>query len=478
MKSIALIGQPNVGKSSLFNLIVKQKVAIVSDISGTTRDIRKKDIKILDKEAQLIDTGGIATAKKSKMSDSSNFEIFSQVSEKSIDMAKSCDIVLFITDGKKPLEENDRKLYFKLQKHNSNISLVVNKIDNDKELENVWQFYKFGIDEQNIFAVSVAHNRGTKKLFEWLYDKLPLTMSENFLSLDDDISIEDDIENISQTQIKENHLKVAIIGKVNVGKSSILNCITGVDRSIVSSIPGTTIDPVDEEITYDDKKITFVDTAGLRRRGKIGGIERYALFRTNDMLAQANLCLVVIDASSPISDQDEKIAGLVDKFALGVIIVLNKWDEKLGSYEKLVDEVRHRFRFLYYAPIVAVSAKTGRNMDKLKDTLIEIYDNFYRRYTTSMVNETICQATRRHSLPSPAGNMLKIYFSTQYKVAPPTFAVVMNKPQMLHFSYKRYLINFLRFRLQFDGCPIHIIARGKKDNIPTDDSYEAIYETI
>ncbi len=466
------------GKSSLFNLIVKQKVAIVSDVSGTTRDIRKKTIKIVDKEVMLIDTGGIASSKKSKMTDSSNYEIFSQVSDKSLDMASSCDIVLFIVDGKKPLDENDRKLFFKLQKTVEDIVLVVNKIDNDKEYEKVWQFYKFGIDEFKIFAISVAHNRGTKKLFAWLYDRLPLTMSESFLSYDDDISLEDDIENIQQSQIKENHLKVAIIGKVNVGKSSILNAITGVQRSIVSSIAGTTIDPVDEMITYKEKKITFVDTAGLRRRGKIDGIERYALFRTNDMLSQANLCLIVIDASAPISDQDEKIAGLVDKFALGVIIVLNKWDEKLESWSKLVEEVRFRFKFLYYAPIVAVSAKSGRNIEKLKDSLIEIYDNFYRRYPTSKVNDTINKAVRRHSLPSPAGNMLKIYYSTQYKVAPPTFAVVMNKPNMLHFSYKRYLINFLRSSLKFDGSPIHIIARGKKDNIETDETYEPVYETI
>jgi GTP-binding protein len=289
--------------------------------------------------------------------------------------------------------------------------------------------------------------------------------------LPQDVNIlqENDIQNsevsdeIVQNKIKiaNNHIKVAIIGKVNVGKSSILNALVKDERSIVSEIAGTTIDPVDETIKVKDKKITFIDTAGLRRKGKIEGIEKYALMRTRDMLSQANMALVVLDASKPLSDQDEKISGLDDEFGLGTIIVLNKWDKKLKSYEDIKKEIRLRFKFLYYAPFIAVCAITNRNIDKLQDMIIDIYDNFTQRVPTSQLNEIIQKAIRRHALPSPAGNMLRIYFATQFNTSPPTIAVVMNKPKMLHFSYKRYLINFLRENLNFKGTPIRLVARGK-----------------
>jgi GTP-binding protein len=196
------------------------------------------------------------------------------------------------------------------------------------------------------------------------------------------------------------------------------------------------------------------------------------------IVPRANFALIVIDASVPITDQDEKIAGLVDKFALGTIIVLNKWDESIKSYKQIVEEIRGKFKFLYYAPIVVVSAKTGRSIDKLQEKLLAIYENFNRRIATSKINDIINKAIMRHSLPSPAGNTLRIYFSTQFKSTPPTFALVMNKPKMLHFSYKRYLINFLRAQLDFEGTPIHIIARGKNDQIIPDDDYVPVYETL
>lgn len=459
LKKIALIGQPNVGKSSLFNRIAKKRIAIVSDMAGTTRDIRRHEVEILDKDALMLDTGGI---------DETNDAIFSNVKRKAIETAKEADIILFMVDGKKIPDEKDKELFYELQALGKNLALVVNKIDNDKEKdERLWSFYEFGIDEDNLFGISVSHNRGTKSLFEWIWTQLPPRVVEEELVIeeDDDDFLEDfldPIEDINENvQLDDGEIRVAIIGRTNVGKSSILNALVGEERSVVSPIAGTTIDPVDESFDYKDKHITFVDTAGLRRRGKIEGIEKFALMRTKEMLEKANLALVVLDASEELVDLDEKIAGLVDEYGLGTIIVLNKWDENREDFKDLEEKVRSKFKFLYYAPIIAVSAKTGRSIDRLKDKLVEIYENYARRVPTSDLNKVIEKAVIRHALPSPAGNYLRIYFSTQFETKPPRIALIMNKPRLLHFSYKRYLINFLRNSIEFEGTPIHLVARKK-----------------
>ena len=463
MKKIALIGQPNVGKSSLFNKIAKRRIAIVSDQAGTTRDIRKYEVDILGQTALMLDTGGI---------DDTNDEIFSSVKDKAIQMAKESDIILFMVDGKMLPDDKDKELFYQLQDLGKDLALVINKIDSDKHKEKVWSFYEFGIKEENLFAISVSHNRGINRLLQWVSDKMPTYQDNEIINFDNDVSLEDMLDNqtLEMTEEDKDHIKIAIIGKVNVGKSSIMNALLGEERSVVSSIAGTTIDPVDETFEYKGKKITFVDTAGIRRRGKIEGIEKYAFFRTNDMLEKANLAMIVLDASQPIADLDEKISGNVDKFGLGTIIVLNKWDENLYDYDKIVDEIRYRFKFLYYAPIIAVSAKTKRSISKLKDKLIEIYDNYTQRISTSAINKIIEKAIQRHALPAPNGNRLKIYYATQFKSSPPTIALIMNKPNLLHFSYKRYLINIFREYMNFEGTPIHIVARGKQTVV--DDSQD------
>lgn len=483
MIKIALIGQPNVGKSSLFNRLARKKVAIVSDVSGTTRDIRRREIDISGRAALMLDTGGISKSKNEIMEDGSEFKIFTNVKRKAIETAKEADIILYMVDGKNIPDEEDRNLFYELQGLGKQLALVVNKIDNDKELERLWDFYEFGINEDQMFGISVSHNRGTKRLFEWLYEKLPQSAQEleeeaksNMTKEELDNLVEPTVEVEDKEDIDPNHIKVAIIGKPNVGKSSILNALIGEERSVVSPIAGTTIDPVDETYEIGDKKITFIDTAGLRRRGKIQGIEKFALMRTEDMLAQANIALVVLDASQPLSDQDEKISGLVDQFGLGTIIVLNKWDENMDTYEKMVEEIRGRFKFLYYASIVAVSAKTGRSIKKLEEKLLTIFENYHRRISTSDLNKTIELAIRRHSLPSPNGNRLRIYFATQFDTNPPTFAVIMNKPRLLHFSYKRYLINFLRDSFDFEGVPLRVVARGRGERSAEQEQFEATYQ--
>ncbi|XOB60732.1 ribosome biogenesis GTPase Der [Campylobacterota bacterium DY0563] len=458
LKKIALIGQPNVGKSSLFNRIAKKRIAIVSDMAGTTRDIRKHEVEILERDAIMLDTGGI---------DDSNDEIFSNVKKKAVECAKEADIILFMVDGKRLPDEKDKELFYELQALDKKLALIVNKIDNDKELERLWSFYEFGIDEENLFGISVSHNRGTKRLFEWISYQLPPRKEEPEVVIEEDgddflEDFLDPIEDINNQRVEDDgEIRVAIIGRVNVGKSSILNALVGEERSVVSSIAGTTIDPVDESFEYKGKNITFVDTAGLRRRGRIEGIEKFALMRTKEMLEKANLALVVLDASKELVDLDEKIAGLVDEYGLGTIIVLNKWDENADEFKKLEEKVRSKFKFLYYAPIIAVSAKTGRSIDRLKDKLVEIYDNYSQRVPTSVLNKVIETATIRHALPSPAGNYLRIYYATQFETKPPRIALIMNKPKFLHFSYKRYLINFLRDNINFEGTPIHVVARKK-----------------
>ena len=483
MIKIALIGQPNVGKSSLFNRLARKKVAIVSDVSGTTRDVRRREIEISGRSAMMLDTGGISKSKNEIMSDGSEFQIFKNVKRKAIDTAREADIVLYMVDGKNIPDDEDKNFFYELQGLGKQLALVVNKIDNDKELERLWDFYEFGINNDEMFGISVSHNRGTKKLFEWLYEKLPPSEDELQEELKKDLSqteldnlVEPTVEVEDKEDIDPHHIKVAIIGKPNVGKSSILNALIGEERSVVSPIAGTTIDPVDETYTVGDKKITFIDTAGLRRRGKIQGIEKFALMRTEDMLAQANLALIVLDASQPLSDQDEKISGLVDQYGLGTIIILNKWDENIDTFEKLSEEIRGRFKFLYYASIVAVSAKTGRNIQKLEEKILHIFENYHRRISTSDLNKTIELAVRRHSLPSPNGNRLRIYFATQFDANPPTIAVIMNKPKLLHFSYKRYLINFIRDHHDFEGVPVRVVARGRGERSAEQEQFEATYQ--
>ncbi|HEX5669985.1 MAG TPA: ribosome biogenesis GTPase Der, partial [Sulfuricurvum sp.] len=257
-------------------------------------------------------------------------------------------------------------------------------------------------------------------------------------------------------------MKVAIIGRVNVGKSSLLNALLKEDRSVVSSVAGTTIDPIDETIEYEDKKITFIDTAGIRKRGKILGIEKYALMRTEEMLETADIALLVLDASVPFMDLDEKIAGFVDKNRMACLIVLNKWDlAPKEDYEKIIAEVRDRFKFLSYAPIVTISAQSKQRVHKIFDMLLKINENYSQRISTSRLNEVIQAAMKKHTLPSINGMNIRLYFATQYDIRPPRIALIMNRPQGLHFSYRRYLTNQMREQFNFEGTPILFKAKAK-----------------
>ena len=495
MKKIAIIGRPNVGKSSLFNRLVKKRDAITSDIAGTTRDVKRRTTVIINKEVQLLDTGGL----------DKGCELFDKIKEMSLKAAYKADIILYMVDGKGLPEEEDKKLFYELQAMGKDMALVVNKIDNDKMKEKLWEYYEFGTDA--IFGISVAHNRNTVELLEWVASKVPdsdIVKDEDEEVDNDEINIiepeindEDFFTNVAQhdeeddgftywdddemdglteddtifgqnDRMKEfdeednNHIKIAIIGRTNVGKSSLLNALLGEERSVVSSVAGTTIDPIDETVTYKDKQLTFVDTAGLRRRGKIVGIEKYALMRTTEMLDNSNMALVVLDASQPFLDLDEKIAGLVDSNKLACIIVLNKWDiSKREEHDKIITDIRDRFKFLAYAPIITLSALTHQRVDKLHDLILEINENYSQRISTSVLNEALDKAMRRHQLPSMRGQVIRIYYATQYETRPPKIAIVMNKPKGLHFTYRRYLTNKLREAFNFSGTPVLFKAKKK-----------------
>ncbi|HIC5657186.1 TPA: ribosome biogenesis GTPase Der, partial [Campylobacter jejuni] len=456
-QSIILIGKPNVGKSSLFNRMARQRIAITSDISGTTRDTNKTEIHINSKKAMLIDSGGL---------DESD-ELFKNVKKNTLKVAKESDIILYLVDGKLAPDDEDRQFFYSLKKLGKPIALVINKVDNKKDEERAWEFANFGVKE--IFNLSVTHNVGLDELYEWLEKFL----HEEFLIPDEEENLEDFLEYYEEgkefqfKEVDQNHIRVGIVGRVNVGKSSLLNALVKQERSVVSSIAGTTIDPVNESVVHKDKVIEFVDTAGIRKRGKIQGLERFALNRTEKILSHSQIALLVLDAHEGFNELDERIAGLVAKHYLGVIIVLNKWDKSEMDFDKTVKELRlDRFKFLAYAPVISVSALSGKRVHVLLDKILQIFENFTQKIQTSKLNTLIENATRAHPLPHDYGKLVKIYYAVQYDLAPPKIALIMNRPKALHFSYKRYLQNQIRKEFNFEGVPLVIASRkkGSKEN--------------
>ncbi|PAF51911.1 ribosome biogenesis GTPase Der [Helicobacter sp. 13S00401-1] len=488
------MGAPNVGKSSLFNRIARLNIAITSHISSTTRDINARVIKLNNTELVLQDTGGL---------DDKVSIIGEDITANSLEAGLKSDLILYIIDGQKIALDEDIKTFRKLSQKVPSL-LVVNKVDSDKialEALNETGFSAFGVDFINI---SVAHNRGISKLLDLIesslakfekankkkpnsIDSTKTNTTSNIASdtklqttLDEldflDYLKEDEDLDVSQEDTKEfiepSEIKIAIIGKVNVGKSSLLNALTLKNRSLVSPMAGTTIDPVDEVISYEDKSIRFIDTAGIRRKGKIEGIEKYALMRTKEMLKDAHIALLVLDGSEPLSEQDEKISSLASEAALGVIVVINKWDKRQTSYEDFMKEYRYKFRFLEYAPAITLSALTHKRVENLKPMILEVFKNFCFRFKTSALNEIVRKALIKHPLPSDHGRMVKIYYATQYGVMPPQISLSMNIPEALHFSYKRYLVNTLRREASFEGVPILIESRSRNKLANEDDSKE------
>ena len=457
MQKVILVGKPNVGKSSLFNRLARRRIAITSDVSGTTRDTNKAKIEVEGKECILIDSGGL--------DDSS--ELFKNVKAKTLAEAKNSDVILYMVDGKMMPDDEDRAIFYELSKLNLPIALVINKIDSKKDEQREWEFVSFGA--KNSFGISVSHNTGVDELSIWLAkhieDKVQIKADtsddfDDFLeNYNDEGELSDEIDYESK------NIRVGIIGRVNVGKSSLLNALVKESRAVVSDVAGTTIDPVNEIYEHDGRVFEFVDTAGIRKRGKIEGIERYALNRTEKILEETDVALLVLDSSEPLTELDERIAGIASKFELGVIIVLNKWYKSSEEFDELCKEIKDRSKFLSYAPIISVSALGGKRVHKIYPLIVEIYKNYTQKIQTSKLNEVIGEATKAHPLPRDKGRVVKIYYAVQFKTAPIMIALIMNRPKCLHFSYKRYLTNKLRESFNLTGVPIVLIPkkRGESD---------------
>jgi GTP-binding protein len=452
-----------VGKSSLFNRLARQRDAITSDMSGTTRDIKKRIVTISgNREFEVIDTGGIDYSS----------ELFSKVAEFSLRAAEQADIIIYMVDGKTLPSEEDRELFYTLQAQGKPLALIVNKIDNDKEEERYWEFLEFGADAT--FPMSVSHNRYFNDFYAWMEEYIPAKKGEEGLQLEEDRTLDpfaEIVRDINAVPEKEDtNIRVAIIGRVNTGKSSLLNALLGKERSVVSDVAGTTIDPIDETIEHDGHEITFIDTAGIRKRSKIVGIEKYALTRTTELLKKANLVLLILDSTTEISELDERVAGLIEEYRLACLIVLNKWDiNEDRSYEKVVEDVRDELKFLHYAPFITISAKTGLRVHKILDQITEIYSRYTQRIPTGELNDTLREAIRRHHVPSHNGAVVNIKFATQYETKPPKIALITNRPEFLHFSYIRYLANFFRSKFNFEGVPLDIVARKRGQRVDDDE---------
>ena len=457
MQKVILVGKPNVGKSSLFNRLARRRIAITSDVSGTTRDTNKAKIEVEGKECILIDSGGL--------DDSS--ELFKNVKAKTLAEARNSDVILYMVDGKMMPDDEDRAIFYELSKLNLPIALVINKIDSKKDEQREWEFVSFGA--KNSFGISVSHNTGVDELSIWLAKHLEAKVQIKADTSDD---FDDFLENYNdegelsdEIDYESKNIRVGIIGRVNVGKSSLLNALVKESRAVVSDVAGTTIDPVNEIYEHDGRVFEFVDTAGIRKRGKIEGIERYALNRTEKILEETDVALLVLDSSEPLTELDERIAGIASKFELGVIIVLNKWDKSSEEFDELCKEIKDRFKFLSYAPIISVSALGGKRVHKIYPLIVEIYKNYTQKIQTSKLNEVIGEATKAHPLPRDKGRVVKIYYAVQFKTAPIMIALIMNRPKCLHFSYKRYLTNKLRESFSLTGVPIVLIPkkRGESD---------------
>ena len=462
MIKVALVGRPNVGKSTLFNRLTRSYDAITSEVAGTTRDIRRGSARVGETPILLLDTGGLEERD----------ELFKNIRRHALEAAKEADIVLFMVDGQMMPTDEEKRLFYELQGVNPHIALLLNKIDNDRLTEQRYEYMAFGAEQ--LFSISCAHKRGLDQLENWLEGEArirtatPEPAEEDMLEAYDDngdpiaLIAEPDLEDEPIEPEEDETIRVAIIGRPNVGKSSLLNALVGHERSVVSPIAGTTIDPVDEATEIGGRPVVFIDTAGIRKRSRILGIEKFAFDRTEKMLERADLALITLDSSEEFTELDERIAGLVDKHKLACIIVLNKYDIAREDFKALEKEVRRKFRFLEYAPLITLSALSKKRVHKLDDLILKVHANYTQRIPTARLNEVIADATTKHHPPSDKGKIVKIYYATQFGIKPPRIALVANRPAAIHFSYLRYLSNRIREAADLTGSPVVLFPRGRR----------------
>ena len=434
---VAVVGRPNVGKSTLFNALAGERISIVKDTPGVTRDRIYTDVSWLSHEFTMIDTGGIEP-------DSSDV-ILSQMREQAMIAIDTADVIIFMPDVRQGLTDADFQVATMLRKSRKPIVLAVNKVDNFKSQEmDVYEFYNLGIGEP--YPISAEGKQGLGDLLDTVITKFP-----------EGAEADEDDENP----------KIAVVGKPNVGKSSIINKLLGDNRVIVSDIAGTTRDAIDTVISRNGKNYTFIDTAGLRRKSKIKeDLERYSIIRTVSAVERCDIAVVVIDAKEGITEQDAKIAGIAHERGKGLIVAVNKWDaiEKDDkSVKEFTDKVRNTLSFAYYAEIIFISAKTGQRLPKLFDTIDEILDSQTLRVQTGVLNDILTEALAMQQPPSDKGRRLKVFYMTQVAVKPPTFVIFVNEKKLMHFSYQRYLENRVRDAFGFRGTAIRFIIRERQD---------------
>lgn len=434
---VAIVGRPNVGKSTLFNALAGEMISIVKDTPGVTRDRIYADVTWLDKEFTMIDTGGIEPDSKDI--------ILSQMREQAQIAIDTADVIIFITDVKQGLVDADSKVADMLRRSGKPVVLVVNKVDNfDKYMADVYEFYNLGIGDP--VPISAASRLGLGDMLDIVAENFP----EGSAQAEDD-----------------DRPRVAIVGKPNVGKSSIINKLLGENRVIVSDIAGTTRDAIDTEILHNGKEYIFIDTAGLRRKNKIKEeLERYSIIRTVTAVERADVVLMVIDATEGVTEQDAKIAGIAHERGKGVIIVVNKWDaiEKndrtMREYES---DIRQVLSYMPYAEIMYVSAATGQRLNRLYDMIDMVIENQTLRIATGVLNEIMTEAVAMQQPPSDKGKRLKLYYITQVAVKPPTFVIFVNNKELMHFSYTRYLENKIREAFGFRGTSLKFFIRERKE---------------
>lgn len=433
---VAIVGRPNVGKSTLFNKLAGKRIAIVEDTPGVTRDRIYAEAEWLDNNFTIIDTGGIEP--------DSEDVIVSQMRRQAQIAIEMADVVIFVVDGKEGLTDSDNEVAQMLRKAQKSVVLAVNKIDKKSYEDSIYEFYNLGLGDP--IPISASQALGLGDLLDEVVANFP---------------------KYNENEEEEEYIKVAIVGRPNAGKSSLINRLLGEEKHIVSDIPGTTRDAVDSYLESEEGKFILVDTAGLRRKSKIKEqIERYSAVRTLAAIENSDVCVLVIDAEQGIAEQDEKIIGYAHELNKAIMIIVNKWDlidKDDKTTNKFTSEIREKLGFLPYVELLFISAKTGQRVNRVLSMAKKCYDNYSKRIKTGILNDVISKAVMMKEPPIVGINRLKIYYVTQVGIKPPTFVFFVNNPDLLHFSYKRYLENQLRSNFDFSGTGIKLEFRERKE---------------
>lgn len=432
---VAIVGRPNVGKSTLFNRLIGRRKAMVDDMPGVTRDRNYGNVDRFEVPFILVDTGGFEPETSDRL--------LQQMREQSRLAMDEADVILFVMDGREGLTPADREVAEMLRRADKPVFYLINKVDGDRHEAAIADFYALGVDE--VFPVSAEHNRGIGDMMEAVVAALPRRGAEGS---GDEVT------------------KIAVVGRPNVGKSSLVNRLLGFERVVANPTPGTTRDSVDTYFTCNKKRYMLIDTAGIRRKGKtVEKIEKYSVMDSLRSIERADVALIVLDAAQGVTEQDEKIAGYVYEAGRACIFVVNKWDalEKDNStIGKFVESIRMEFKYLPFAPIVFVSAMTGQRIGKIMEEADNVMAQYTRRVTTSELNRVFSEAVENHHAPLFQGRRVKFYYATQVGTRPPTFVLFTNRPEGIHFSYERYLINRFRDAFGFSGTPLRLLFKGRE----------------